>query len=1287
MPGISFDEPLFSANASAATDWGSIQGSALVQMPVDLQLNRGASFQLGLMGHLRGEAQFQRFIAAQVTGQIGAQARVQGQIQMPMNLFRETGFAVRLQAILEAAAGVEAGLGISVGDFIDLAQSQLQLRGLPLQLFMIFMEEVDIGATFSAKAAFTAQAYANLVCTGRFVGDATNDPGLQFAFGYGYGWKGGYGMRVAARAGFKDVSRLVARSADVIVDKTVDTLLENLTEDQQTERAILNASRPVAKIAVRVAYETGEYMVENDLPFDANGAQKAALRVVQVILEEGQRGLLREIMDDALAEFNTWLENQITQIDGGTFAALRPEREALAAHLRSMPREAFDLRDSSAMEYWNTLSILMVNTAVAFTQQTTPLTPSEARTIAQVWAATQLLFAATKRVTRADASVSVIGLPPAEAKASFEGALPSQPHPRLRDAIADIVQSATGTAPGSDLTQEDLLVFLMEGGALAALTANNPTVTAFLEPFVGSGLGATKSDIARLLMTSMGSVMTNAAGELDAQLSLQELAEGLRLFTHDKFEQIAVPAAHAALPAHQAEARMFLDEVLLPSMRMVIDTGFTDILGWANGTVDQTALEEALSSVLMAIFGRSVIVTGDILMAFTQENFSDLLDRLAAEPGTPDDPQAMVQLPAGFCEAAGQILNPALPLTAEQIAEELRVFLSIGAEVAKPFPPEVRARMRQLMFDVIAPIPATGSEDFLEELKDDLWIPNDASLMALGDEMMGQVGEQLSEFVTRLLAHAADVIRDGLDDALNASVSAVRSFISALSEALALVAARLVELAGEIAETLQDLAELAADMADRLQDLTEGMAERVVDFVDALAGQMMPSTRPILIGTLAYNTVPSGYRPSVQSLLRQTLARGIDQTLAPLLNAALATLAQETESITDELLNLPQGTSIQDGLRLVFLDRLRASLPLHDMTIPIAFTFHWSVTVPVFAPSLTNPPGQFVNRTISHSARFDLGNVSVPLGAVYDLLEDTLLSGDAVEDAIEALVETVRAHLEAALYLTDLTEEQSRLSSSQDELAAQNDAMSHSVSRLRILAPELVAQNPVHLQFEIEGVTSEFATPNAQLPDRIVVFLNDERVPLSAFAVSGQNRRGRGGTRTRGIALTLKEPMTLADGINTLTVSVVDGKGVETRQTHAFIVDAPELTRPKLPERPPGKVPSKPKRLPSKKPAKDHPVEADPVLIPWRDAPNCGTPPRRAALGFGTSQRLHIARVAKAQVQVSVPDPIAGVARYSNRIAERASKGSEDRPAPDAPHATVKKTSKSARPKGKGGAS
>ncbi len=195
------------------------------------------------------------------------------------------------------------------------------------------------------------------------------------------------------------------------------------------------------------------------------------------------------------------------------------------------------------------------------------------------------MSAATVRMVRADASVSVIGLPPIQAKASFEGPLSAQPHALIRDTIADVVDSATGTRPAGDLSQQDLLIFLLEGGALATLVSSSPAVAAYLEPFEGSGLGAAKIDVARLMMTSMSSVMTNSAGELDAQLSLQEFAEGLRLFTHDKFEDIVVPAAHAAIPPHQAELSMYLDEVLLPSLRMVIDTGFNDILGWVNGTV------------------------------------------------------------------------------------------------------------------------------------------------------------------------------------------------------------------------------------------------------------------------------------------------------------------------------------------------------------------------------------------------------------------------------------------------------------------------------------------------------------------------------------------------------------------------------------------------------------------------------------------------------------------------------------------------------------------------------
>lgn len=1155
MPGISFDDPLFAADAGVASDWGEAKGSAQVKLPANLQLNRGAAVELGLMGYLRGEAAFQKYIAAQVTGQIGAQARVKGQIQMPMNLFREVGFAVRLQAIAEVSAGIEAGVGISIGDFIDLAKSQLQLRGLPLQLFTIFMEEVDIGASLSAKAAFTAQAYANLVCSGRLVGDDTTDPGFNFTFGYGYGWKGGYGMRVSARAGFKDVSRLVARSVDVIVDETIDGILLTLPADQPTERTLLQASRPVVKIAARVAYETGEYLVTEASPFSADGAQKVALRVVQVILEECQRALLREMIDDALRSFEAWLEAELSAIDGGTFASLRPQREGLAAHLRAMPNEAFDLRDSTALEYWNTLSILMTNMGVELAQHTTALSDSEKNALAQLWSAAQLMFAATVRMVRADASVSVIGLPPAQAKASFEGPLPAQPHPLIRDAIAKVVKAATGARPAGDLTQQDLLVFLLEGGALQGLMASSPTAAAFLEPFEGSDIGSTKLDVARLMMTSMGSVMTNNAGELDAQLSLQEFAAGLRLFVHDKIEAVAAPAARAAVPPHQAELLMYFDEVLMPSLGMVIDTGFTDILGWASGTVSQSALEEALSSVLMAILGRSIIVTGDILMAFTQENFSDLLHRMAEEPGTPGNPEALVQVPAGFCEAAADIIDPALPLSADEISEELRVFLTIASDVARPFPPEVRQRIRNLMFEVIAPLPASQSDDFLQDLKNDLWIPNDTALLTLGQEMVEQVGAQLAEFIWRLLSHAGQTADKALDAALKGGAETFRQFTADLANALALASERLAELAGEIADKVAEVAALAADLAAQLYDLALAIAVRVDTLADSIAGAMQAIALPGLVSSLPYQAVPQHLRLSVRQSMKQSILNLLKTPIIEPLESALENLREESDDLVSAILETSPNIDLDTALRDIVLDRLKAALPGGGLSLPVSFQFSWTATITVWEVSFQNPPGRWVDKTISQSAHFDLGAVALPLGQIFDLLEEHLFAGNAVSSALSAISDTLGEHLAATLDLQLLGEEQAAVAASQAASREKLAGLSGSVGHLQITAPGAgqICTSPAPLRIEVGGLGPGAVSPGRDMPDRVVIFLNDRRLPLHLFDVECLD-----GVKSRISGSTLTLPggaSEVNEGINTLTVSAIDGTGTEHRRTQTFIVD------------------------------------------------------------------------------------------------------------------------------------
>jgi hypothetical protein len=772
-------------------------------------------------------------------------------------------------------------------------------------------------------------------------------------------------------------------------------------------------------------------------------------------------------------------------------------------------------------------------------------------------------------------------------------------------------------------------VFLLEGGALAALVDSSPAVGAFLEPFEGSGLGATKLDVARLMMTSMSSVITNSAGELDAQLSLQEFAEGLRLFTHDKIEAIVVPAAHAAVPPHQVELLMYLDEVLLPSLRMVIDTGFNDILGWTNGTVSQTALEEALSSVLMAIFGRSIIVTSDILMVFTQQNFSDLLLRMAAEPGTAPDAGALLKLPGGFCESAANIIAPSVPLSADDITDELRVFLTIASDVARPFPPDVRERIRNLMFDVIAPIPASQSDDFLQDLKNDLWIPNDGALVALGHELMGQVGAQLSDFVGRLLAHVGKAANDALDAALRDWAKSFRQFMAALANALALVAERLAELADEIANQVAEVASLAADLIAQLGDLVQAVAAQVDALADAIAGTLQTNALPLLTSSLPYQAVPQNLRQSVEQAMKQSIAGLLQGPIVVPIQSALTTLQDELDDLTAALLAIDPETGLETGLRQILLERLQSALPQSALSVPIAFDFSWTATVPFWEVSPENPTGRWVEKQITQSVQFDVGTVSLPLGQLFDLLEEQLFTGSAVSSALSATTDTLHDYLAAKLAAQLLGEEQTTLRAERAAMQKKQNILSDTVKDVHLALPRVgqITRSPVPVRIEIAGVGPAFAALQPDLPDRLMVFLNDQRLPLGLFELK---ILGRTKGRVTGISLTLPNGSPdVVEGINTLTVSVVDGNGTEHRTTNAFIVEA-DLE------------------------SKERPIKERP--IPHIDRPGKTLHPPKKQPGAAVGHRSKRDMNAKVRQQMSAEafDPIANVAALSSEVADMA---------------------------------
>ena len=104
--------------------------------------------EVGLEAFADASAGISKFIKASMEGDRFARAKAGVRLELPLNLFKEFGFSVRAEAIAEAAAGLKADLGISVGDFILLVKRDPNMIGFPLEIFLLFLEEVQIGGEF-----------------------------------------------------------------------------------------------------------------------------------------------------------------------------------------------------------------------------------------------------------------------------------------------------------------------------------------------------------------------------------------------------------------------------------------------------------------------------------------------------------------------------------------------------------------------------------------------------------------------------------------------------------------------------------------------------------------------------------------------------------------------------------------------------------------------------------------------------------------------------------------------------------------------------------------------------------------------------------------------------------------------------------------------------------------------------------------------------------------------------------------------------------------------------------
>ncbi len=1091
MSGLDLSQNILSLQAGAsAGDYADVGAEASVDFRGSAQLKRGIMLEAGVGAMAEAHAGFHKFLAADAQVRAEASARLKGQIQSPLDLFSESGVAIRLQAVAELALSAQLAIGLSMGDFIALAEEDPRIDGIYMRLLEIFLEELEIQAGVRGRVAYTAMAYLNLVVAGRLIEDQVNNlpPGFTIAMNCGAGLEGGAGWGLFANLGLKSPRRLIRRSVDAIVDEALLQIRAEMSDPVQRER--LSLLRAPAKMALRGGFEVGLALAESGPTF-ADSGPELARRCVEVILEEAQRFLLEQI---ALLGVRL-IKQGLDEIGAGAAAwdASKPQRDFLGQQLANPPEDPFEA-SAETIEYWSGVVNGAVGVGLALGGGLIPDDVLEP--IALIWSAAQLAFVTTQRVTDASIRASFFGAFTAEQRIeAFKGQLVDQAPPPA--VIQEFINGALGRSATAELLQDQLVEFLT-GTALDRLVEEFPEIAPFLEIVAGPDASpAALSAAASAVLNNAGAFVPNEHGDIDPEATLRALTEGLEACISVRLHGELAPLIHDAV-GDQPELSLYIDEVIFPTIDFTVGTVFDSVLDWSFGNVGyRDALRDACSSIVMKLLGRSLVVTTDVLAAYASEHVGAELVKLADDV---DDPGGL-----------GDQLAVAVSADSELVGEVLHETLLICSEVFGPMPPAKRAKIRNLLYSVLDAVPSTPDAGWLDQLQQDLFIPDGparAALLELGQEMGGMLGHYVQEFYTKVLTRVAELTLEELAEVVDALVAVAEEWVEEIEGALAALLIRLAALPGEIIAALNALnAELSVALG-HVQDILSAVPESPEDLKTTLTQALYSSAHTSLLGKAKYQLLPGFAKElalaQLDAVVDVTAESGLlDPVLLASTTAALGSevVLQELQTVLAELRDVDPDGNYTEQVLDVLLDRVEAAVrsQFGDSNPKLELTVAFSYWTPAIGLEGTwayiEPEEKYVS--------ISLGKVELPLDQVVTAARAGISSLGAVEAALEALLTSLSTSFALADAHEALTLEQTIAAEQQPLLEAQVAGTCGTDVEGTILSPAaggLYEFDP-ELDLHITNGCEPMLGLGALEQPRVFVFLNQERLDLARFAV------------------------------------------------------------------------------------------------------------------------------------------------------------------------------------------
>jgi hypothetical protein len=1063
MPGVNVSQPLLGAGASAHNDWAAASARTSLDFSARAEFKRGINVVIGLEALAQADAGIAQFVAATVRGNAFAEAEASVQIQFPLNLFDKFGLAVGAQAKAQAAAGIEVGLGIVVGDFIELIERDPEAVGIPFELVLLLLEEVNLGGKFEILVAASAMAYASLQVTGNIIDRPGQPAGFQYFVDAGLGLAAGMGMSGGLLLGFKDFRHFYGRAVDLCVDAVVRELTPILPEDPPAVRALAGAFGPVAKVALRLAYELGQFIANNNPGHSQAAAQTLANHSVGIVLEETQRFLLERFVEVGLAAARSAVESLASGLGQSAWDTLLPQRRALADRLYAVPADPFQPTTDNRT-YWRGLQGDMLALADALPTGVRDAVRTGAATAG---AAAELLMEMFRsRINAAQAYVVAVGVGQITTKPSFGGPLPAP----LLIGIQQQINAALGNAASAGLTFAELARFLCRPALLDGLRAAFPGVDRFAEIFTGP-LGQGATGVLATLLSNREAFLPDSNGDINPRHTLGVLLDALDGFITARLNAELKERVYAATP--DEVTRLYFDEVLLAAINFAKDVAFRTVLDWDKTPIDKDTFTEALASVLTMLVGRSVVIIGD--------QFFDLVAHNVA---------------AGAAHAADHLEGPRSPFRAMGIPvspEIVRLFadtLRIGGEVFGPLPDDTRARIRGLLYEIMEPLPPAGGQSFLEDLADQFFIPSGEHVDALKEELLAISRDRFGAFVEKVLLNAGDMLLDALAEFITEVLETIRQWEKAILRAIGELGRAIADLVEEIAQLVEEMEAAFGKAMDSFEALLETLANASMrsalkeEIVDELysRGKSLLKQNPI------YKALPKEFRGAVKSLLKETIRGLVNSPIVDPVLDVIGGIAGALDDVVDDIRSLdphePLGPQLLELVLSRMEDDVRAHFGSTKPRINIGFGFSY----------------EFFGH---HSVWFDIGRVEIPFSTFFGIIRDVVKAIGAVEDALEKAAADLATAFTKQFDIDDKEEE--KAVKQRDEARLRRIDREHSTTpkEIVVLSPAAasVQSGDVAVRIHLGHVPLSYLGLDKDEQQRVFILLNGELVPPKTLVV------------------------------------------------------------------------------------------------------------------------------------------------------------------------------------------